>query len=252
MHQHNSNQENTQVPHKKRVKVDGASQPVSPPLVEVPKPLIETPPANTEADVFTDYPRDEFEDNQPFYAELVQQVDPSQLPVVIGKPKERRFAVIHPESIQGEGVCGWILEGDGEGKKDDQKSNKPRRPDCRVATSIAQQNSRLCRRVRFYAWVDNYGVHGLWLVKQENRRGEVHSYSKTAMDRLEEAATKGGWFTFYTEGQSYQSREYDGNLGKPQFLGTMQDYLERGFPPERRITTNNHPYLVELRGKPVV
>ena len=128
-----------QVPNNEHIKVNGTPQPVSPPLVEVPQPVIEVPsasPANTEADVFTDYPRDEFEDNQPFYAELVQQVDPSQFPVVIGKPKERRFAAIHPESVQGEGVCGWILEGDGEGKKDDQKNNKPRRPDCRVATSV--------------------------------------------------------------------------------------------------------------------
>jgi hypothetical protein len=111
-------------------------------VIEVPT----VPPVNTEADVFADYPRDEFEDNQPFYAELVQQVDPSQVPVVIGKPKERRFAAIHPESILGEGVCGWILEGDGEGKKDDQKSNKPRRPDCRVATSM-RNKTRVCAGV---------------------------------------------------------------------------------------------------------
>src|SRR5215831_14943897 len=195
---HIENHGTAQVPNNKRIKVNGTPQPVSPPLAEVPQPVIEVHTAslaNTEADVFTDYPRDEFEDNQPFYAELVQQVDPSQFPVVIGKPKERRFAAIHPESIQGEGVCGWILEGDGEGKKNDQKSNKPRRPDCRVATSIAQQNSRLCRRVRYYPWIDNFGVHGVWMVKQENRRGEVHSYSTAAMDRLEEAVTKGGWWT---------------------------------------------------------
>jgi hypothetical protein len=254
MHEHTSNQENTQVPHNKHVKINGASQPVLPPLVEVPKPLSETPPAGTELgtpDVFTDYPRDEFEDNKPFYGELVSQVDPAQLPVVVEKPRERRFACFHPESIQGDGVCGWILPGDGEGKQDDQKSNRPRRPNCRVSTPIAQQNSCLCRRVRFYAWVDNYGVHGVWMVMQENRRGEVHSYSKTTMDRIEEAVTKGGWYTFFTEGQEYQMRQYGGDLGKPQFLGTMRDYLERAFPPERRITTNDHPYLVQLRSKPI-
>src|SRR5262249_12028837 len=95
--------------------------------------------------------------------------------------------------------------------------------------------------VRYYPWVDNYGVHGVWMVKQENRRGEVHLYSKAAMDRLEEAVTKGGWWTFFTEGQGYQSRQYNGDLGKPQFLGTIRDYLERAFPPERRITVADHP-----------
>jgi hypothetical protein len=255
MAKHKENHGTAQVPHNKRTKVDGTPQPVSPHLVEVPQPVTEVPtksPANTEADVFKDYPRDEFEDNQPFYADLVTQVDPAQLLVVIEKPRERRFAAIHPESILGHGICGWILPGDNEGRKDDQKSNKPRRPVCRVSTPVAQLNSRLCRRVRFYPWVDNYGVHGVWIVMQENRRGEIHSYSKTAMDRLAEAATKGGWFTLWTEGQGYQMQQSNNDLGKPKFLGSVRDYLDRGFPPERRILTNDHPYLVELRGKPVV
>ena len=71
---------------------------------------------------------------------------------------------------------------------------------------------------------------------------------------IEKAIQQNAWVTITSESQMYRADAAITDLGEPQFLdgGIERGYLHRLFPPELWITTNAHPVLVELPGRPLV
>jgi hypothetical protein len=267
MQKHTENREAVQAPHTKRLKVNGspdtapAAQPVEPnpesELRDDEAPKVATDPG---APVFTEYPKDELEDNEPAVGALTSVLDTGYVNIALGKPRELHFAQFHPDCVttnaKGElvpALTGWMLLNEDNRMRKGDKSIRPPRPDYRVFKSVAHVNQRFCRRMIFAPFVDNYGQHGIMLIKQENRRGEIHPFSQSLWEIVKKAVEQHAWVSISTESQTYKGVAAVEDLGEPEFLegGADVGYLRRRFPPELWITTNDHPVLVELRGRPL-
>jgi hypothetical protein len=250
MHEHTSNQENTQVPHKKRVKADGSehksgpeAEPktidhafadAAPPAAPLagsfavppsPSPVIQTYDLNS-----MEVPR----------GSTIQRVITNLDAVRVGKPGEDQFVQFHPTK-----QCYWIVP---------EKRETGRKAHLVHPNIAAQVGPPQCRKAVHVYWIDQYGNLGVWPILQAGKNGKIDDYSISAEARVDEALLTGDWRIVRTvEG----TRVY-GLFEPEQHIDALVKWPEGGIEAirdkayeDRVILTLDHPVLRSMRTKRV-
>jgi hypothetical protein len=189
--------------------------------------------------VLKDYPPSEWEDDTPVSV-ADTEVDTGLEMVHLRKPADIRYVRIYPEF-----KTGWVLPGDRERRTDPY----------RVSNTVGKANLGICRRAFFAAWVDQFGNYGIWPILLENKNGDVHPFSKSAMEKVKIAAEMNSWFAIRSvKGQSaYRLHDPDPEAAKeyvePKWpVGGVNELLDKAFE-DHKIDSNDHLVLREARGR---
>jgi len=191
---------------------------------------------DSRSSVLKEYPANELEDDSPSIADV--EVDTGLEIVHARRPNDGKYVAIYPEYKEG-----WILA-------EDRDSG---RPAYRVFTSIGRANAGICRRVRFYGYVDQYSAYGVWPVSLENTKGEIHPYSRSLIEKLDIAIKRGGRYAFraISGQQAYRLHVSIEDYGKPKWPdGGLEQLMDKAFEG-RIISSNEDPVLKNVRGKVV-
>jgi hypothetical protein len=186
--------------------------------------------------VLKEYPAHELEDDSPSIADL--EVDTGLEIVHARRPTDGKYIAIYPEYKEG-----WILP-------EDRDSG---RPAYRVFTSVGRANAGICRRVRFYAYVDQYSAYGVWPILLENKKGEIHPYNRSLLEKVDIAIKRGGHYAFRAipGQQAYRLHVSIENYGKPKWPdGGLEQLLAKAFEGHI-ISSNEDPVLNNVRGRVV-
>jgi hypothetical protein len=186
--------------------------------------------------VLKEYPANELEDDSPSMADL--EVDTGLEIVHARRPTDGKYVALYPQFKEG-----WILP-------EDRDSG---RPAYRVFTSIGRANVGVCRRVRFYGYVDQYGAYGVWPILLENKKGEIHPYNLSLLEKVEIAIKRGGYHAFraISGQQAYRLHASIQDYGKPKWPdGGLEQLLDKAFEGHI-ISSNEDPVLNHARGRVV-